>query len=48
MTTGVSVIDPLADARWDELVERHPRASVFHTRGWLEALKRTYGTSRSR
>ena len=43
MTTRVSVIDPLADARWEELVERHPRASVFHTRGWLEALKRTYG-----
>jgi hypothetical protein len=24
-------------------VERHPNASVFHTVGWLEALKRTYG-----
>ena len=43
MTTGVSVLDPLADARWDDLLERHPRASVFHSRGWLEALKRTYG-----
>jgi hypothetical protein len=21
----------------------HPRASIFHTRGWLEALRRTYG-----
>ena len=36
-------IDPLADSRWDEFLERHPRASVFHSRGWLEALKRTYG-----
>ena len=35
-------IDPLTDARWEELVSRHPRASVFHTRGWLEALRRTY------
>jgi len=24
-------------------VARHPRASVFHDRGWLEALNRTYG-----
>ena len=26
-----------------ELVARHPRASVFHMPGWLEALRRTYG-----
>ena len=39
----VCVLDPLTDTRWDDLVERHPRASVFHSRGWLEALKRTYG-----
>src|SRR5215467_1497975 len=36
-------IDPLLDPRWTEMVERHPRASVFHTPGWLEALRRTYG-----
>jgi len=24
-------------------VERHPNASIFHTVGWLESLKRTYG-----
>ncbi|MCE5324683.1 GNAT family N-acetyltransferase [bacterium] len=36
-------IDPLTDPRWTELVNRHPNASVFHTRGWLEALRRTYG-----
>ena len=40
---SVCVLDPLTDTRWDDLVERHPRASVFHSRGWLEALKRTYG-----
>jgi CelD/BcsL family acetyltransferase involved in cellulose biosynthesis len=39
---AVFVIDPLADPRWDDLVERHPHASLFHSRGWLEALKRTY------
>jgi Acetyltransferase (GNAT) domain len=41
--TAVHLLDPLNDPRWDELVDRHPRASVFHSRGWLEALKRTYG-----
>jgi CelD/BcsL family acetyltransferase involved in cellulose biosynthesis len=41
--TAVHVLAPLTDPRWDELVSRHPRASVFHTRAWLEALARTYG-----
>ena len=36
-------IDPLSDPRWDALLARHPRASVFHTRGWLQALQWTYG-----
>ena len=37
------IVDPLSDRRWDDLVARHPSASVFHQRGWLEALHRTYG-----
>jgi hypothetical protein len=36
-------LDPLRDPRWIELVERHPHASIFHAKGWLEALQRTYG-----
>ncbi len=36
-------IDPIHDPSWFALVERHPRASVFHTPDWLEALRRTYG-----
>ena len=36
-------IDPLQDPRWDELVARHPFASVFHTTSWLTALRQTYG-----
>lgn len=36
-------LDPTKDPRWADLVEQHPDASVFHTVGWLEALKRTYG-----
>ena len=43
MSARVYTLDPLADRRWDELVARHPAASVFHTRGWLVALQRTYG-----
>jgi len=39
----VHVIDPLRDTRWSEFVARHPRASVFHSRPWLETLYRTYG-----
>jgi hypothetical protein len=35
-------IDPLLDHRWMALVERHPKATVFHTRQWLEALRRSY------
>jgi hypothetical protein len=36
-------IEPLKDRRWDEFVWRHPRASLFHSTAWLEALSRTYG-----
>jgi len=36
-------IDPILDARWAELVDRHPYASVFHTVAWLRALQTTYG-----
>jgi hypothetical protein len=36
-------IDPLQDRRWEELLETHASASIFHTPGWLEALRRTYG-----
>jgi hypothetical protein len=39
----VFTVNPLTDARWDELVTRHPRAGVFHTSSWLSALQRTYG-----
>jgi CelD/BcsL family acetyltransferase involved in cellulose biosynthesis len=35
-------IDPLQDPRWPSLVRDHPCSSIFHTCGWLEALRRTY------
>ena len=36
-------VEPLKDPRWDHFIERHPRASMFHSSAWLEALERTYG-----
>jgi CelD/BcsL family acetyltransferase involved in cellulose biosynthesis len=35
-------IDPLRDPRWAQFVQAHPRATIFHTPGWLETLRRTY------
>jgi len=40
---NVYEIDPLTDPRWNELIERHPRSSVFHSAGWLRALQGAYG-----
>ncbi len=37
------VEDPSEDPRWSSLVDRHPAASVFHSPGWLRALRQTYG-----
>jgi hypothetical protein len=40
---AVHEVDPLTDPRWPEFLARNPRASVFHTPGWLDAVQRTYG-----
>jgi hypothetical protein len=40
---AVYQFNPLLDKRWPEFLAGHPYASAFHTRGWLEALQRTYG-----
>lgn len=36
-------IDPLTDTRWNTFIDSHPASSVFHTTGWLRAIKETYG-----
>lgn len=36
-------IDPLADARWDDYVRAHPRASVYHLGAWARILAGAYG-----
>jgi CelD/BcsL family acetyltransferase involved in cellulose biosynthesis len=36
-------IEPLKDSRWETFLAKHPRASMFHSSAWLEALSRTYG-----
>ena len=35
-------LDPLSDPLWGEFVQRHSRASLFHSQAWLQALSRTY------
>jgi CelD/BcsL family acetyltransferase involved in cellulose biosynthesis len=40
---GIDGIDPLRDPRWPEFLQNHPNASIFHSPGWVEALRRTYG-----
>lgn len=40
---NVYEIDPIRDERWETFLEAQPQASIFHTRGWLDALQRTYG-----
>jgi len=39
---AVYTLNPLRDSRWVDFTGSHPRASIFHTPGWLEALYRTY------
>jgi hypothetical protein len=43
IVTSVYKIDPLRDERWATFVDSHHRAALFHSKGWLEALRRTYG-----
>jgi hypothetical protein len=40
MTTHL--VDPIADPRWSKLIDRDTRATLFHTPGWLSALRHTY------
>lgn len=36
-------LDPFTDRRWQELLQGHPLATVFHTICWLRTLQQTYG-----
>lgn len=40
---SVYELDPISDARWDELTKCHPRSSVFHSTNWLRTLSAVYG-----
>jgi Acetyltransferase (GNAT) domain len=40
---AVYEVDPIQDPRWARLLERDPRSSMFHTAGWLRALRQCYG-----
>ena len=36
-------IDPTQDERWEQFLQAHPAASLFHSSAWLKALHATYG-----
>jgi hypothetical protein len=36
-------LDPMLDTRWGEFAAIHPKSSIFHQQGWLNALAQTYG-----
>jgi hypothetical protein len=36
-------LNPLTDPHWSSFVAQHPNSSIFHSRGWLSALQKTYG-----
>src|SRR5579859_7573506 len=35
-------VDPISDSRWGDLLRQDARASIFHSPGWLRALRQTY------
>ena len=37
------LVDPIADARWEDFLAQAPGANVFHHPAWLELLQRSYG-----
>lgn len=38
----ISIIDPIADKRWDEFVEAHPNGWLCHLSGWKELLENCF------
>jgi CelD/BcsL family acetyltransferase involved in cellulose biosynthesis len=39
----VKTIDPITDPSWNELIERSPEATAFHSPAWAAVLRDTYG-----
>ena len=39
----VRELDPISDPRWKTFVDKHDRSSIFHSPGWLRALRNVYG-----
>lgn len=42
MAPKIVTINPLTDARWDELANSVPQGSIYHTRCWLNVIFATY------
>ena len=39
----IDIIDPAADSRWDQFIDRHPSSTIFHTSAWAQVIKEAYG-----
>jgi len=42
MSTGIEIVDPRTDGRWDEAIKSRGNASVFHTSAWAKVLCDTW------
>ncbi len=38
----VSLIDPLTDSRWEDFVQKHPYALIYHSTGWKRVLEKSF------
>ena len=43
MPFDVRIVDPLADAGWDDALQPFPNAGIFHTRAWARVMRDCYG-----
>ena len=41
--TAIREFSEATSSAWDDYVDRHPRGTIFHLRGWQGAVERTFG-----
>jgi hypothetical protein len=43
LSLNAILINPLANSEWDDAINMHPDATIFHSTGWARVLVDTYG-----
>jgi hypothetical protein len=43
LSLNAILMNPLVDSEWDDTVNRHPEATIFHSTAWARVLVDTYG-----